>query len=383
MAIVIKADKGTKQDAANTTSRYEMYPEKPDTPESRQTVFNLGIESVEDLAAYLRMTGRNPDLYDLQKFFDDNDPSTFVNGMPPIKQWILEEQRQPGSAKIPERYYIEGLKFDENRNPIIPRQNYLQIKGISLKKGGSILDQLKEQLPEMEIFDLLSHFGIDDILEGGLKDTGSVSIQITIDGDSSDEDKKVPDLKEIDLGDSTYKVEVVDTPEGMERGLSGRKSLGDDEGMLFDFGSVQPEVSFWMKDTHIPLDIIFINDDDEVIKVYKGEPEDETLITVKGVRYVVELNQNSGVERGDDLDFNPKEEGPVMKVLAPDGSTQMELKGGERIFSRKNTKTLIRMAKRANKSKSDTDYRKLGKRMFKYIHTQDTNTPEYVEVPEN
>ena len=37
------------------------------------------------------------------------------------------------------------------------------------------------------------------------------------------------------------------------------------------------------------------------------------------------------------------------------GSTQMELNGGERIFSRKNTKTLIRMAKRADKSKADRD----------------------------
>ena len=381
MAIVIKADKGTKSDAANTTSRYEMYPEQPDTPQNRQSIFNLGIESVEDLATYLRMTGRNPDLYDLQKFFDDNDPSKFIHGMSPFKQWILEEQRQPGGAQIPDDYYIEGLTFDQNRNPILPNNKQFLGRRVSLKRGGSILDQLKEQLPEMEIFDLLSHFGIDDILEGGLKDTGSVSIQITIDG--SDEDKKVPDLKEIDLGDNTYKVEVVDTPEEMEKGLSDRKSLGEDEGMLFDFGSVQPEVSFWMKDTYIPLDIIFINDDDEVVKVYPGEPQDETLITVKNIRYVVELNRNSGVQKGDDLDFNPKEEGPVMKVLAPDGSTQMELKGGERIFSRKNTKTLIRMAKRANKSKSDTDYRKLGKRMFKYIHTQDTNTPEYVEVPEN
>ena len=258
----------------------------------------------------------------------------------------------------------------------------LQAKQVIIhKEGGSILDQLKEQLPEMEIFDLLSHFGIDDILSGGLKNTGSVSIQIVV--DSSDEDKKVPDLKEISLGDNTYKVEVVDTEQDMEKGLSRRKSLADDEGMLFDFGSVQPQTSFWMKDTYIPLDIIFINDDDEVIKVYKGEPEDETLITVKNVRYVVEVNQNSGVKKGDELDFDPKEEGPVMKVLAPDGSTQMELQGGERIFSRKNTKTLIRMAKRANKSKSDTDYKKLGRRMFKYIHTQDTNKPEYVEVPEN
>lgn len=55
---------------------------------------------------------------------------------------------------------------------------------------------------------------------------------------------------------------------------------------------------------------------------------------------------------------------PLMKVLLPDGSTQMELEGGERIFSRKNTRTLIRMAKRAYKSKLDKDYKALGKKMF-------------------
>ena len=255
-----------------------------------------------------------------------------------------------------------------------------QIKQITLHKaGGSILDQLKEQLPEMEIFDLLSHFGIDDILSGGLKNTGSVSIQIMVE----DTDKKVPDLKTISIGDKVYKVEVVTEERDMKNGLSGRKSLDDDAGMLFDFGSVKPETSFWMKDTYIPLDIIFINDDDEVTKVYKGEPEDETLVTVKNVRYVLEVNQDSGIKKGDELDFDPEDEGPVMKVLAPDGSTQMELKGGERIFSRKNTKTLIKMAKRANKTKLDSDYKRLGRRMFKYIHTQDTNKPEYVEVPEN
>jgi len=45
----------------------------------------------------------------------------------------------------------------------------------------------------------------------------------------------------------------------------------------------------------------------------------------------------------------------------------MELEGGERIFSRKNTRTLIRMAKKANETKSDTDYKRLGNKMFSYI----------------
>jgi hypothetical protein len=52
---------------------------------------------------------------------------------------------------------------------------------------------------------------------------------------------------------------------------------------------------------------------------------------------------------GDELELDD-DEGPVMKVLNPDGSDQYELWGGERIFSRKNTKVLIRKAKKAELS---------------------------------
>lgn len=58
----------------------------------------------------------------------------------------------------------------------------------------------------------------------------------------------------------------------------------------------------------------------------------------------------------------------------------MELEGGERIFSRKNTKVLIKQAKKANNSKSDSDYKRLGKSMFKYLKIQDNNEPEFVEL---
>ena len=70
-----------------------------------------------------------------------------------------------------------------------------------------------------------------------------------------------------------------------------------------------------------------------------------------------------------------------MYILGSDGKPQMDLVGGERIFSRKNSKTLIKLAKRADKSKKDSDYRKLGKTIFKYIHQQDTRPNEYVESP--
>ena len=188
----------------------------------------------------------------------------------------------------------------------------------------------------------------------------------------------------IEIGDKEYNVEVARTEEEKVKGLQEKESLGEDEGMLFVYDEPQ-EIAFWMKDTAIPLDIVFMDEDGEVISVKQGQPYDETLLEEDGVMYVLEVNQNSGIQPGDELDMEDDDDDkqPVMKVLAPDGSTQMELDGGERIFSRKNTKTLIKMAKRAYSSELDKDYKALGKKVFKYLHIQDTNTPEYVDTPKS
>ena len=188
----------------------------------------------------------------------------------------------------------------------------------------------------------------------------------------------------IEIGDKEYNVEVARTEEEKIKGLQEKESLGENEGMLFIYDEPQ-ELAFWMKDTAIPLDIVFIDEDGEVISVQQGQPYDETLLEEDGVMYVLEVNQNSGIQPGDELDIEEDDDDkqPVMKVLAPDGSTQMELEGGERIFSRKNTKTLIKMAKRAYSSELDKDYIALGKKVFKYLHIQDTNTPEYVDTPKS
>ena len=188
----------------------------------------------------------------------------------------------------------------------------------------------------------------------------------------------------IEIGDKEYNVEVARTEEEKVKGLQEKESLGEDEGMLFVYDEPQ-EIAFWMKDTAIPLDIVFMDEDGEVISVKQGQPYDETLLEEDGVMYVLEVNQNSGIQPGDELDMEDDDDDkqPVMKVLAPDGSTQMELEGGERIFSRKNTKTLIKMAKRAYSQELDKDYKALGKKVFKYLHIQDTNTPEYVDTPKS
>lgn len=184
----------------------------------------------------------------------------------------------------------------------------------------------------------------------------------------------------ISIEDKEYTVEVAKTQEEKSKGLQNRKSLGKNEGMLFIYDKPQT-VGFWMDETEIPLDIIFINEDEEVISVYKGKPLSKEIAEEDNVKYVLEVNQGSGIKEDDELEFEEDSEDSdkiTMKVIAPDGSTQMELEGGERIFSRKNTRTLIKMAKRADETKSDTDYKRLGNKMFKYIKQQNSRKPDYV-----
>ena len=186
----------------------------------------------------------------------------------------------------------------------------------------------------------------------------------------------------IEIGNKKYKVQEARTEEEKEKGLQGVTELPEDEGMLFYFEPPE-DVSIWMKYTQIPLDIIFINDDEEVVYVGEGVPNSESQITVPDVAYVLEVNKGSGIEEGDELDLedNDDNDSPVMRVLAQDGSTQMDLWGGERIISRRETKILIKKAKKAQQSKKDSDYKSLGKYIFKVIKGQDERPAEYVKNP--
>lgn len=186
----------------------------------------------------------------------------------------------------------------------------------------------------------------------------------------------------VEIGDKEYNLREAKTKEERSKGLSGIKELSKDEGMIFYFDEPQT-VSFWMKDTLIPLDIIFINSDNEVISVHEGKPNDKTPITEKNVKYVIEVNANSEITEGDDLEF--EDDSDKMLVLDQDGNVQMELEGGERIFSRISTKVMIRKAKKALSFKDDKEkYEKLckslGKYVFKELKAQDSRDPEYVKL---
>lgn len=192
----------------------------------------------------------------------------------------------------------------------------------------------------------------------------------------------------VNIGNKTYNCQVAKTEEDRRKGLMGVENLPSDEGMLFMWDDEDTR-EMWMKDTKIPLDQIAINDNDEVVLVYKAQPEDETLVPFMNTRYILEVNQDSGIVEGDEFEIDNSDDlnKYVMKVLAPDGSTQMHLQGGERIFSRISSKKLIKWAKKAYAVKEDTKKfesycKRLGKIMFKELKAQDEREPEYVQVPD-
>lgn len=193
------------------------------------------------------------------------------------------------------------------------------------------------------------------------------------------------DRKIIKIGNKTYNCQIAKTEEEKKKGLMGVENLPVDQGMLFMWNN-EGTREMWMKNTKISLDQIAIDDNDEVVMVYTAQPEDETLVPFLNAKYILEVNANSGIVEGDDFEIDDSDDlnKYVMKVLAPDGSTQMYLQGGERIVSRKETRTLIRKAKKAYENK-DKDYEKycksLGKYIFKVLKGQNERPPEYVDTP--
>ena len=100
-------------------------------------------------------------------------------------------------------------------------------------------------------------------------------------------------------GDYVFNVEVVDTPEGRAQGLMFRTSLAPDAGMLFDFKESR-QVSFWMQNTLIPLDMLFIRHDGTIANIQvNAKPLDPTSIPSDGpVEFVLEIAGGRSAELG-------------------------------------------------------------------------------------
>jgi len=103
-----------------------------------------------------------------------------------------------------------------------------------------------------------------------------------------------------ELGEFTFFVEVAQTPEDFREGLMFRESLDDDKGMLFPYKD-SAQRSFWMKNTLIPLDIIFIDENLIIKRIHNAVPcrENPCQPYVSGVpvKYALEIRGNLTTEK--------------------------------------------------------------------------------------
>jgi uncharacterized membrane protein (UPF0127 family) len=96
----------------------------------------------------------------------------------------------------------------------------------------------------------------------------------------------------VKINDVEIKVEIANTPEERMQGLGGRESLDEDEGMLFVFENSN-NWGFWMKDMQFALDIIWINENFEIVHIEQNIlPETFPAIYTSPIpaKYVLEVN---------------------------------------------------------------------------------------------
>jgi len=105
------------------------------------------------------------------------------------------------------------------------------------------------------------------------------------------------------VGERSFTIEIADDPSERSAGLMFRESMDDDHGMLFVFEQTRP-VAFWMRNTPMPLDLVFIGEDGSVRDILPGEPFSLAHIgPADPVRFVLELKrgtaEKAGIKKGD------------------------------------------------------------------------------------
>ncbi len=120
--------------------------------------------------------------------------------------------------------------------------------------------------------------------------------------------KTVADFFTINVGERAVRMQLAVLRPEMERGLMERKELGRDDGMLFVYA--QPtQMSFWMHNTPLPLDIGFFSPEGELLEIYPMYSFDENTVKSRSTRvqFALEMNQGwfgqSGVRPGAKLDL--------------------------------------------------------------------------------
>jgi uncharacterized protein len=119
---------------------------------------------------------------------------------------------------------------------------------------------------------------------------------------------RIPVTIDTEKGPLVIQAEVADDEDERRRGLMFRATMGADQGMLFLFPT-EEQLSFWMRNTLIPLDMIFIRSDKTILGVVENaEPKTETPRRVAGTsQFVLEVNGGvaaaQGIKAGQTVSF--------------------------------------------------------------------------------
>jgi uncharacterized protein len=109
---------------------------------------------------------------------------------------------------------------------------------------------------------------------------------------------EAPLVADTEGGERLFTVEIAETPEQQARGLMFRQQMDRDHGMLFVFPETR-RTSFWMRNTPMPLDLVFIGEDGRVVSIEQGEPFSERPIgPAEPVRFVLEIGAGIAHETG-------------------------------------------------------------------------------------
>jgi uncharacterized protein len=112
------------------------------------------------------------------------------------------------------------------------------------------------------------------------------------------------------IGTRKYTLEIARNDAHRQKGLMERDSIPADWGMIFVFPT-EDQLGFWMKNTRIPLDILYVSGTGRVVSIHTMKPYDLTSVPSKGpARYAIELNAGqaalTGVKEGDVLVIPPE-----------------------------------------------------------------------------
>jgi len=117
-----------------------------------------------------------------------------------------------------------------------------------------------------------------------------------------------PGRVQLAIGGARLWVEVAGDEAARSQGLMFRRQMPEDEGMLFVFEYPQP-LSFWMKNTYLPLDIAFVARDGSILNILRMKPLDEgpRYLSQGQALYAIEVNagwfKDHGVKAGDKVRF--------------------------------------------------------------------------------